>query len=70
MPTEPSASTAWRWAAALSVSWWAWIASTIWSPIFWTGLNEDIGSWKTIAIRSPRMDCSSSLEAVVSSLPW
>ena len=22
------------------MSWWAWIASTIWSPIFWTGLKR------------------------------
>ena len=31
------------------------IASTIWLPTVWTGLNEDIGSWKMRAISAPRM---------------
>ena len=70
MPTDRSASTAFFFASALPMSLCAWIASMIWSPILWTGLNEDIGSWKTIAIRSPRIASSSSLLAVVSSLPW
>src|SRR5882672_9929239 len=28
----------------------------IWLPTVWTGLNEDIGSWKMRAISAPRMD--------------
>ncbi len=31
------------------------IASTIWLPIVWTGLNEDMGSWKMSAISAPRI---------------
>ena len=31
------------------------IASMIWSPMVWTGLNEVIGSWKTSAISPPRI---------------
>ncbi len=28
----------------------------IWLPTLWTGLNEDIGSWKISAISAPRID--------------
>ena len=31
------------------------IASLIWLPIVWTGLNDDIGSWKMSAISAPRI---------------
>jgi hypothetical protein len=31
------------------------IASLIWFPIVWTGLNDDIGSWKMSAISAPRI---------------
>ena len=27
----------------------------IWLPMVWTGLNDDIGSWKISAISSPRI---------------
>ena len=28
----------------------------IWLPTVWTGLNEDIGSWKMRAISAPRIE--------------
>ena len=43
---------------------WARICSTIWSPIRSTGLSEEIGSWKIIAISLPRIRCSCSSEAL------
>src|SRR4051794_10724624 len=36
--------------------WCSRIASTIWLPMLWTGLKEDIGSWKMSAISAPRID--------------
>ena len=41
----------------------------IWSPIFWTGFSEVIGSWKIIAISAPRTLRSSFSEAPISSVP-
>ena len=31
------------------------MASAIWSPTVYTGVKADIGSWKTVPIRAPRM---------------
>src|SRR5262245_34718567 len=47
-------------AARRSTRWCSMIASTIWLPTVWTGLNEDIGSWKMSAISAPRMARTSS----------
>ena len=44
-----------RCASFLFTRQWSWIASTIWLPMVWTGLNEVIGSWKTSAISPPRI---------------
>ena len=68
MPTRSISSTARSRAAGLLIFSWARICSTIWSPIRCTGLSEEIGSWKIIAISLPRIRCSSCSEAVVSSV--
>ena len=45
------------------------ICSAIWSPIRITGLSDEIGSWKIIAISLPRTRSSSSSDAVIRSPP-
>ena len=69
MPTRSSSSTVRSWASASGSPSCSWICSTIWSPIFWTGFSEVIGSWKIIAISAPRTRRSSSSEAAIRSLP-
>ena len=48
-----------------------WISSTspIWSPTFMTGFSEDVGCWKIIEIRSPRISRISSSVSLSRSLP-
>ena len=55
--------------ADLETSWCARIASTSWSPIRWNGCKEDSGSWKIIAISSPRTLRSSSSSIASRSRP-
>src|SRR5262245_61171306 len=40
------------------------MTSLIWSPMVWTGLNDDIGSWKMSAISAPRIARISSPSGV------
>ncbi len=62
IPTRSSSSTARADAADLLTSWWMRMASTIWSPTVYTGVSAESGSWKIIAIDSPRSaDMDSSL---------
>ena len=51
----PSSSIARLRAAAASRPWCRRSVSAIWSPIVSTGLSDDIGSWKIIAISLPRI---------------
>src|SRR5690349_6575392 len=55
MRTFLSMSSARSQASALDTLRWRTIPSAIWSPIAKAGLSEVIGSWKIIAMRSPRM---------------
>ncbi len=55
MRTFSSISSARARAAALPTPLWRRTASAIWSPILKAGFSEVIGSWNTIAIRSPRI---------------
>ena len=48
---------------------WARIASTKWSPIFFTGLSDVIGSWKIMATTFPLASLSCSLSSVSMSFP-
>ena len=54
MPTCFSRSIARRLACFFEIDSCATIASTIWTPIRYTGFSDVIGSWKIIAISSPR----------------
>src|SRR6266702_1883290 len=70
MPTRSIRLIARSSAAALEISSCARICSTIWAPTRCTGLSEEIGSWKIIAIRLPRTDSSScSVAPIRSSSP-
>ena len=54
-PPQQSRSPARAPPRACRAGWWSRIASMIWLPTVWTGLNEVIGSWKTSAISPPRI---------------
>src|SRR5438874_5790096 len=54
-PTRRRISIVFSRACRRLIAWWSRIASTIWLPTLWTGLNEDIGSWKISAISAPRI---------------
>ena len=69
IPTRSIRLTARSIASALEIFSWARICSTIWSPIRCTGLSDEIGSWKIIAISLPRICSSCSSLAVTSSRP-
>ena len=45
------------------------MASTIWSPMRYTGLSDVMGSWKIMAMSLPRISRYSFSESVVRSLP-
>ena len=69
MPTRASISAARARPACLETSWCAWTASTSWSPILWNGCSEESGSWKIIAISSPRTWRSSASSIASRSRP-
>ena len=69
MPTSASISIARSRAACLETSWWVRTASTSWSPMRWNGCSEDSGSWKIIAISSPRISRISRSDIVSRSRP-
>jgi hypothetical protein len=54
MPTRASASTAFASASRAERPWCSRRVSPIWRPTVSTGLSEVIGSWKIIAMSSPR----------------
>jgi hypothetical protein len=69
MPTSSSSPMARRLAAPRPILSWARIASTTCHPTVYCGCRLDSGSWKTIAMRSPRMRCIASPGSVSRSAP-
>src|SRR3954451_15658286 len=70
MPTALSSSRARNRAARFETSRCSRIASTSWTPMFFTGFSDVIGSWKIIAISSPRMPRSWREFILSRSLPF
>ena len=57
MPTSASISRASACAWSRDLSWCSQMTSATWWPTVKTGDKELIGSWKTMAMSSPRIDC-------------
>ena len=70
MPTSRSSSTVRAAAAGPSRPLCSFRVSPIWRSMVWSGFSDVMGSWKIMAMRSPRMPWRVWGSAPSNSVPW